>query len=257
MIEINGLYKIYDENKENEFIALNNVSFTIGDGELLAIIGKSGAGKSTLLHVLAGIENATKGTILLDNANISDLNGVKKSSYRNKTIGLILQDFYLLNDASVLENVLLPLQFVKMKGKRKIEKATELIYGVCLETHTHQKVYKLSGGEKQRVAIARALVNDAKYILADEPTGSLDSANSTEIMDLLSRINKGGKTVIIITHDMEIANRCGRIIELCDGKIVNDTILCKTIENGEQPIKNIMVETDVCKNEKTACTPLE
>lgn len=220
MITIHNLTKIYNANRPNELKALDNISLKIKDGESIAIMGRSGAGKSTLLHILAGIDSLSSGQIFINNFKLHEMEDVSLANFRNKEIGLILQDFFLIKEGSVLDNVMLPLNFIRMKNKKRLEKASNLIHGVDLGNYIHKPVMDLSGGEKQRVAIARALVNDPQIILADEPTGSLDSKTSNDILNMLLRINSTGKTLIIITHDNEIAKLCDTIIELSDGKII-------------------------------------
>lgn len=219
MIKIDGLTKIFNQGKSNECRALNNLSLIIEDGECLAVTGKSGSGKTTLLNVLTGIERATFGQVNADGVDITKLSDNALAKYRSNNIGIVMQNFCLINECSVLENVILPLHFLHTQKSERLKKAMALIKGVGLEKDIKKKVRELSGGEKQRVAIARALVADAKYILADEPTGALDTGNSQEIMDMLMRINARGKTLILITHDPLVAGRCSRRIELIDGSI--------------------------------------
>lgn len=221
MITINNLTKIFNAGKQNECVALDNISLTIKDGESVAIIGKSGSGKSTLLHIIAGIETATSGQIFLNKQQITSLSDNKLAEHRAQNIGIIMQDFCLVEACTALDNVMTPLNFVKMPMRKRKARARELIIGVGLETYVNKKVALLSGGEKQRIAIARALSADAPYILADEPTGALDTATTQDIMDMLLRINKRGKTLIIITHNLDIARQCNCIVELSDGKIIS------------------------------------
>ncbi len=233
MIALNSISKIFNKDKSNECYALNKVELTINDGELVAIIGESGSGKSTLLHLIAGIFLPTSGKIMIDNSDITKYSINDMADYRNQKIGIILQEFFLLNDISCIENVLLPTYLKKGNKAENKKNAIKLLYGVNLKDKINEDVGKLSGGEKQRVAVARAIVNDPKIILADEPTGSLDSKNSKEIIDMLKRINERGKTVIIVTHEKQIAEQCGRIVTLSDGKIINNSM-----NKDYKPIEN-------------------
>lgn len=220
MIEINNVTKIYNVNKSNEFEALHGVSTRINDGEMIAIIGKSGAGKSTLLHILACIDNYQGGKYILDGELVKDLSENQYAKIRNGKIGMVMQDFALVEDFTAIENVIIPLNFTKKKIRDKKEKALEALRSVGIEELAKKPCNKLSGGQKQRVAIARAIVNEPSVILADEPTGALDSKTSAEIMELFKELNEQGRTVIIVTHDMKIAEQCGRVIEISDGNIV-------------------------------------
>ena len=220
MVTINNVTKIYNPKKSNEFEALHGVSSEISDGELVAIIGKSGAGKSTLLHILACIDSYQNGEYRIDNTLVKGLSERKYARIRNEKIGMVMQDFALVEDFTALENVMIPLNFSKKKIKGKKEKALAALRSVGIEELAKKPCNKLSGGQKQRVAIARAIVNEPSMILADEPTGALDTKTSAEIMELFKSLNKQGRTVIIVTHDPKVAEECGRIIEISDGKIV-------------------------------------
>lgn len=220
MLKMNDIIKIYNQGKLNEFRALDGVTLTITDGELVAIIGKSGAGKSTLLNILSCIDNYEGGKYYIDDVLIQKLSERKLADIRNKKIGLVMQDFALVDDFSCLENVMLPLDFAFKKTSGRKAKALNALKSVGLDSMANKSVSKLSGGQKQRVAIARAIVNNPSIILADEPTGALDSKTSSEIMELFKSLNKEGKTIIIVTHDLEIAQQCDRIIEISDGRIV-------------------------------------
>lgn len=221
MIKIDNVTKIYNPKKSNEFEALHSVSCEIKDGELIAIIGTSGAGKSTLLHILACIDNYQSGEYTIDETLVKNLSDRQYAKIRNEKIGMVMQDFALVEDFTALENVMIPLNFSKKKIQGKKEKALQAIKAVSIEDLAKKPCNKLSGGQKQRVAIARAIVNEPAMILADEPTGALDSKTSAEIMELFKQLNKQGRTVIIVTHDHNIANQCDRIIEISDGKIIS------------------------------------
>ena len=222
MIEIKNLYKTYNLGKSNAFVALKDISLKIETGEMVAIIGKSGAGKSTLMHIIGCIDDFEGGIYYLDGEDISKINEKRRARIRNKKIGIVLQDFALVESYSVIENVMLPLYFSKNKEGRKprVILAKELLSQMEMEQMADKKVNKLSGGQKQRVAIARAMINNPNILLADEPTGALDVKTSREIMDVFKKLNEKGTTIIIITHDMEVAKECNRIIEICDGEIM-------------------------------------
>lgn len=221
MIELKNITKIYNPNKANEFTALKNVSLVINDGEMTAIIGKSGAGKSTLLHIIACIDNYQDGEYRIDETLVKKLSERELAHIRSEKIGMVMQDFALVEDFSALENVMLPLDFARKKKPNRRELALEALRSVGLAEFAKKPVSKLSGGQKQRVAIARAIVNEPSLILADEPTGALDTNTSAEIMDVFKKLNNDGRTVVIVTHDPNVANQCGRIIEISDGEIVS------------------------------------
>ena len=221
MIEIKNLVKVYNKGKTNEFCALKGIDLSIEEGEMVAIIGKSGAGISTLLHILAAIDSYDKGSYLVDGVSVGDLKEKERARFRNQKIGIVMQDYALIDEYTIEENVQIPLIFGKVKGNDvRREKIMTALENVGLAELAKKPVRQLSGGQKQRVAIARALVNNPTFLLADEPTGALDSKTSGEIMDVFEKLNQGGKTVIIVTHDMEVAARCGRVIEISDGEIV-------------------------------------
>ena len=220
MIKLENIKKIYNKGNANEFEALKDVSLTIKDGELVAVIGKSGAGKSTLLHIIACIDSYEDGKYVIDDILVKNLSEKKLAEIRNSRIGIVMQDFALVDDFSCIENVLLPLDFAAKKKSDRKELALAALKSVGMDGMAKKPVNKLSGGQKQRVAIARAIVNKPSVILADEPTGALDSKTAAEIMELFHELNKKGHTVIIVTHDLEIAKQCDRIIEISDGKII-------------------------------------
>ncbi len=222
MIEIKNLVKIYNPKKTNEFEALHGISLEIADGELVAIIGKSGAGKSTLLHILACIDDYQDGEYIIDGTLVKNLSEKQYAKIRNEKIGMVMQDFALIDEFTAIENVMIPLNFSKNKVSDKKEKALKALQLVNMGELAGKRCNNLSGGQKQRVAIARAVVNDPSMILADEPTGALDTKTSAEIMNLFKSLNHRGRTVVIVTHDINIAKQCDRIIEISDGKITNE-----------------------------------
>ena len=221
MIQLSNIVKVYNPKKSNEFEALHKVSAKIEDGEMVAVIGKSGAGKSTLLHILACIDSYQEGEYSIDGTLVKDLSERQYAKIRNEKKGMVMQDFALVEDFTALENVMIPLNFSKKKIPNKKEKALAALRSVGIEELAKKPCNKLSGGQKQRVAIARAIVNEPSMILADEPTGALDSKTSAEIMELFKSLNEQGRTVVIVTHDPKVAEQCGRVIEISDGKIVN------------------------------------
>lgn len=220
MIDITNLSKTYNYKKSNQYQALFDIDLHIEEGEMAAIVGASGAGKSTLLHILACIDNYERGEYYLDGELVR--NGSEKSiaRVRNEKIGMVMQDFALVDDFSALQNVMLPLDFSRKREMNKKKKAMKALKAVEMQDFANKRTNKLSGGQKQRVAIARAIVNNPSIILADEPTGALDSRNSEEIMNLFKRLNEQGKTIVIVTHDSKVAEQCNRIIEISDGSIV-------------------------------------
>lgn len=220
MIEIKNLTKTYNYKKSNAFTALTDVSLTVEDGEMLSIIGKSGAGKSTLLHIIGCIDTFEEGEYTIDGVDVHKLSDKKLANIRNEKVGIVMQDFALVEEYSVIENVKIPLYFAKHRKVSANAAALAALEKVGMRELAKKPVNKLSGGQKQRVAIARAIVNDPSFILADEPTGALDTKTSAEIMELFKSLNDEGKTVIIITHDPAVAESCKRQIEISDGKII-------------------------------------
>ncbi|MBA7562423.1 putative ABC transporter ATP-binding protein YknY [subsurface metagenome] len=219
MIELENITKVYRMG-EVEVYALNGVTISIKQGEMLAIVGTSGSGKSTLLNLLGCLDRPTSGRYMLDGIDVSQLNDNKLAELRSKKFGFVFQDFNLLSRASALANVELPL--VYSGGGDKHQKAMEALERVGLGPRAKHKPTELSGGEQQRVAIARALVNDPALILADEPTGNLDSASTEEIIAIFHQLHKEGITVALVTHEADIAVKTQRIIRLHDGKVASD-----------------------------------
>lgn len=219
MICLKDVSKIYNQGKANETQALQHVTLTIKKGDMVAITGPSGSGKSTLLHIIAGIDAQTSGVYEYDGNDVRKMSDRGKCELRNKKIGIILQDFGLLGNDTVLRNICLP-EIIAGTYKKSFDKRVRvLLQQVGLEGLEHKKVNQLSGGQRQRVAICRALAMDAEVIVADEPTGALDLSNTESLMDLLERLNKQGITVIIVTHDPYVANRCTMEYVIEDGKL--------------------------------------
>ena len=220
MIEIKDLYKTYSMPGNVECHALNGLSLQVEDGEILAIIGKSGAGKSTLLHMIGCIDDFDSGSVVVDDMELARLSDGKRAEFRNSRVGIVLQDFALIPEYTVQENVAVPVLFSKDR-KRVKERVTAALEEVGMKEYISKKANQLSGGQKQRVAIARAIVNNPRYILADEPTGALDTETSRQVMDTLIELNRKGTTVIVITHDPDIAALCTRSVRIEDGRVVD------------------------------------
>ena len=224
LIEIENISKIYGLG-DREIRALDGVSLHIGTGELVAIIGQSGSGKSTLMNILGCLDIPTDGVYSLSGSNVLSLSDRQLSEIRNLRIGFIFQGFNLIPNLSAVENVELPLIYRGMKKQQRHHLACEALERVGLKNRMHHKPSEMSGGQQQRVAIARAIAAKPPIILADEPTGNLDSRSGDEVIDILKQLHKEGRTVIIITHDTGIASQCTRIVRIHDGKIKEDKAL--------------------------------
>ena len=206
----------------NSLHVLKGINFSVEEGELVAIMGSSGSGKSTLLNILGMLDELDQGSYTLDNVPIKNLNETKAANYRNKFLGFVFQSFNLINYKSAMENVALPLYYQKVGRKERQEKALKYLEQVGLKDWASHLPNELSGGQKQRVAIARAMAAEPKVLLADEPTGALDSKTSYEVMDLIQKINDQGNTILLVTHEPDIADMCKRIVHLKDGVIIED-----------------------------------
>lgn len=222
MIKIRGLSKIYGvENTPSAVIALDNVDIDIQDGEFVGIVGESGSGKSTLLNLIGALDKPSNGSIEIDGNDIAKFNEKQSADFRRNNIGFIFQDFFLDSDFSVQQNVEIPLMLKGMDKVNRAKIAQETLVSLGLESKMDKKISELSGGQKQRVCIARALVNNAKIILADEPTGNLDTKNGKAVIEHLKSLCEKGITVILVTHNMQEAQNCDRLIKLEDGKVVD------------------------------------
>lgn len=221
MIAIKDLHKSYKMGS-NVLHVLKGINFNVEEGEMVAIMGSSGSGKSTLLNIVGMLDLLDTGSYTLDGVPIVNLNETKAAKYRNKFLGFIFQSFNLINYKTALENVALPLYYQRVPKKERDEKALQYLTKVGLANWATHLPSELSDGQKQRVAIARALAAQPKVLLADEPTGALDSTTSYEVMQLLQEINDEGKTLLVVTHEEDIANMCKRIVQLKDGIIIED-----------------------------------
>ncbi len=217
----------------NSLHVLKGINFEVGEGELVAIMGSSGSGKSTLLNILGMLDNADEGDYILDQVPIENLDETKAANYRNKFLGFVFQSFNLINYKTALENVSLPLYYQGVKRKERQEVALDYLDRVGLKQWANHLPSELSGGQKQRVAIARAMASKPKVLLADEPTGALDTKTSYEVMELIQKINEEGKTILVVTHEPDIAHMCKRIVMLKDGVIVEDKKVKQVIASAD------------------------
>tara|TARA_R100000935_G_scaffold24108_1_gene43556 strand:+ start:23 stop:724 length:702 start_codon:yes stop_codon:yes gene_type:complete len=222
MIEITNLHKSY-KTGANSLHVLKGINFSVKEGELVSIMGSSGSGKSTLLNILGMLDEADEGSYMLDNVPIKNLNEKIAAKYRNKFLGFIFQSFNLIGYKTALDNVAMPLYYQGMKRNERINRSMAYLEKVGLADWATHLPNQLSGGQKQRVAIARALASDPKVLLADEPTGALDTKTSYEVMDLIQGINDEGKTILVVTHEDDIAHMTKRIVNLKDGLIIDDS----------------------------------
>ncbi|HLC59272.1 MAG TPA: ABC transporter ATP-binding protein [archaeon] len=214
------VWKIYNPGLPSEFDALRGLNLSIKKGELVSIMGASGSGKSTLLNLIGGLDKPTKGKVIIDSHDLSKMDENEMAVLRRNKIGFVFQSFNLINSFTAMQNVELPMIFNGIEIEGRKEKARKILTEVGLEKKLENKSTKLSGGETQRVSIARALANDPQIILADEPTGNLDSKSGKHIMEILKKLNKDGRTIIVVTHDIKIAKQTKRIIRIADGKVV-------------------------------------
>jgi len=221
VIKVKNIKKTYSLG-EVDINAVNGVSFSIEEGEFLSIVGTSGSGKSTLMHIIGLLDKPTEGEVYLLNQNVSELNDDDQAELRNKHIGFVFQSFNLLRKTTALDNVALPLVYAGVKGAERNKMARKALERVNLSDRVNHYSTQLSGGQQQRVAIARALINKPDLILADEPTGNLDTKSGEEIMKLFGELNDAGNTIVLVTHELDIAKKTRRIIEIKDGVVIKD-----------------------------------
>ncbi len=222
MIQLKNIRHVYG-SEANPVIALHDLSLTVREGEFIAIMGASGSGKSTLMNLIGCLDRPMFGTYILDDAEIHTYDEDELATIRNKKLGFVFQQFNLLNKISAMENVMLPLVYAGVKVDERLNRAQEMLTLVGLADRMHHTPVELSGGQQQRVSMARALVNKPQVLLADEPTGALDSTTSDEIMQLLVNLHKGGLTIVLVTHNSEVATYADRVVTLKDGRIISDT----------------------------------
>lgn len=224
LIEMKEIIKRYNIGTESEIEILHGIDLKIYEGEFVAIVGESGSGKSTLMNIIGVLDKQTEGEYYLDGIDIKNANEEEMNVIRNKKIGFVFQNFNLIGRTSAIKNVELPMLYAGVPAEERTKRAKELLSKVGMASRANHMPNELSGGQKQRVAIARSLVNNPSIILADEPTGALDSETSAMVMDIFNDLNKNqGKTIILITHSKEIAEQCPRIVTIKDGEIINDS----------------------------------
>ncbi len=232
MLRLENIYKQYNQG-ELSVTALNNINLTVNEGEFVSIMGSSGSGKSTMMNILGCLDSPTEGLYLLEGEDVSKYNDSKLAEVRNKKIGFVFQSFNLLPKMTAIENVELPMVYSNVPIKIRHEKAKAALEKVGLEKRIHHKPNELSGGQRQRVAIARALVNNPAIIMADEPTGNLDSKSTFEIMEIFQRLNDEGTTIVMVTHEPDVATYTKRIVTFKDGNIINDAPVTERTIAGE------------------------
>ncbi|NMB62169.1 MAG: ABC transporter ATP-binding protein [Chloroflexi bacterium] len=220
IITVSELHKTYDMDDDVRVVALDNVSLEIEEGALVTTMGPSGSGKSTLMHIVGGLDRPTSGSVQVGKYNVTSLDEQQMAVYRRQTIGFIFQSFNLIQSMTALENVALPLRLSGIPRSERLEYAYELLTKVGLQDRVYHKPTQLSGGQQQRIAIARALANDPPVILADEPTGNLDTASGENVMEMLRELNENGRTIMVVTHDPRMTKYASRVIKMLDGHLL-------------------------------------
>lgn len=247
-VEVKNLKKVYETNRgKNQYLALRDVSFTVDRGDYVAIMGESGSGKTTLLNILAGLDNSTSGSVFINGKEISKMADSELAKYRSQSLGFIFQDFNLLDILTVRDNIYLPLVLNKQKKSIMKEKTAGLVKKLGIEGLVDKYPYEISGGQKQRTAIARAMVIEPEILLADEPTGALDSKAANKILDLFGMLNEEGQTILMVTHSVKAASRAKRVLFIKDGELNHEIKRRNGMSDAEMNagIISYMAETEM------------